>query len=93
MAKLIHLSPLGALEIPGVLGRPEPGEPFDVDDDLVEGLLLQSDLFRVATPPSKASIDELRAIAESRGIETEGLKKADLVAAIAASENTEGVSE
>ena len=33
---LTHQSPLGALEIPTVLGPVEPGEPFEVED-LVTG--------------------------------------------------------
>ena len=53
MARLIHTSPLGALEIPGVLGTPEPGEPFDVDDDIAESLLTQTDLYQPAPTKGK----------------------------------------
>lgn len=91
MAKLIHLSPLGALEIPGVLGRPEPGEPFDVDDDLVDGLLAQSELYQPA-PVTSVPVKELRAIAEARGIDTKGMNKPDIIAALAAADGTEGAS-
>lgn len=57
MQTLIHRSPIGALDIPDV-GIIEPGVPFDVSDDLVEGLLIQ-DIFEIAT---KA---EIRAAARS----------------------------
>ena len=54
MAKtLIHQSPQGALEIVGVPGVIEPGQPFEVDDSTAKSLLVQSDLYRVA---SKADI-------------------------------------
>lgn len=42
---LVHHSPLGALEIPGVLGAVEPGTPFDVDEQIATSLLQQGDLF------------------------------------------------
>ena len=69
MAKLIHNSPLGALEIPGVLGHPEPGEPFDVDDDLIEDLLAQSDLYAPAPKPrSKAAAKPAANPADTEGV-------------------------
>lgn len=85
--QLIHHSPLGPLEIPGVLGAPAPGEPFDVDDDIGETLLAQSDLYALATPdePDKRTVPELRAIAESQGVDLTGLKKKpDIIAALEA---------
>lgn len=86
--QLIHHSPLGALEIPGVLGRPKPGEPFDIDDDLGKSLLKQSELYTV--PPSgELSIPELRALAKERGVDIKGLRsKDDIAAAIAAHHDT-----
>lgn len=49
MAKrLIHHSPLGALEVPTVLGAVEPGQPFTVADDIADNLLQQSDLYSAA---------------------------------------------
>lgn len=53
MATLIHTSPLGPLEIPGVLGYPAPGEPFEVPDDLAEALLSQTDLYQTAPKGAK----------------------------------------
>lgn len=50
---LIHRSPLGALEIPTVLGAPLPGEPFDVDDDIADSLLEQADLYQLAPKGTK----------------------------------------
>lgn len=53
---LIHASPLGALEIPGVPGAVPPGEPFDVDDAIADSLLEQSDLYTLApTTPAPAA--------------------------------------
>ena len=52
---LIHKSPQGALAIVGVPGVVEPGEPFKTDDDTAASLLVQSELYRVA---SKADIQE-----------------------------------
>jgi len=52
---LIHSSPLGALEIPGVLGAVPPGEPFDVDDAIADSLLEQTDLYTLA--PSASAQD------------------------------------
>jgi hypothetical protein len=54
MTKLIHRSPLGALQIVGVPGDIEPGEPFDVPDEVAEGLLIQSDLYELAPKEKKA---------------------------------------
>lgn len=48
MRKLVHQSPLGALEIPGVVGILAPGEPFDAPDDIAESLLEQSDIYQTA---------------------------------------------
>lgn len=51
--KLIHSSPLGALEIPEVLGAVEPGVPFDVPDDIAASLLEQTDLYQLAPKETK----------------------------------------
>jgi hypothetical protein len=54
--RLVHSSPLGALEIPGVLGPVEPGKPFSVDKVIADSLLEQSDLFALAvTAPKKGT--------------------------------------
>lgn len=80
--KLVHHSPLGALEIPGVDGAPEPGEPFDVDDDLAQSLLEQSDLYAPAGP-AELTVAELRDLARERDVDIAGLRsKADIAAAI-----------
>lgn len=76
--KLAHSSPLGPLEIPTVPTPVEPGEPFDVPDEIAESLLEQTDLFWRVNP-----IDLLRAEAATYGIDTTGMKKADITAAIA----------
>lgn len=47
MPKLIHSSPLGALDIPDV-GVVEAGTPFDCPADIAAGLLIQKDLYRRA---------------------------------------------
>lgn len=89
MTKLIHHSPLGALEIPGVLGFPEPGEPFDAPADIAATLLEQSELYEEA-PADSLRVARLREIAEARGIDITGLKKkADIEAAIAAADAEE----
>lgn len=49
---LIHHSPLGALEIPGVLGPVEAGVPFTVDAAIADSLLEQADLFTTAPSTS-----------------------------------------
>lgn len=86
MRQLIHKSPLGPLSIPGVLGEPEPGEPFEVDDDIAESLLEQSDLYAPADS-TELTVPALRAIAEERGVDLTGRRnKADIAAAIAAHE-------
>lgn len=85
---LIHRSPLGPLSIPGVLGEPAPGEPFEVDDDIAETLLEQGDLYAPAPAP-EVTVKELRDIAERRGIDLTGARtKAEIAAAIAGHEET-----
>ena len=80
---LIHKSPLGPLSIPGVLGEPEPGEPFEVDDDIAETLLEQGDLYEPAPSP-EVTLKELRDIAKERGIDLAGARtKAEVAAVIA----------
>lgn len=49
--RLVHKSPLGALEIVGVPGSIEPGVPFEVTDEQAAGLLPQSDLYAVFVEP------------------------------------------
>lgn len=89
--QLIHLSPLGPLEIPTVLGPVDPGAPFEVDDDIADSLLEQSDLYQLAPTGgySKQKVDELRDLATARGIATEGLKKPDIIAALEAADAEE----
>ncbi|WP_295787499.1 SAP domain-containing protein [uncultured Microbacterium sp.] len=80
---LIHRSPLGPLSIPGVLGEPAPGEPFEVDDDIAETLLEQTELYGRAPAPDVTE-KELRRIASDRGIDLTGARnKADIAARIA----------
>ena len=52
--RLVHKSPLGALEIVGVPGRIEPGVPFDVSDEVAASLLPQSDLYEVFVEPKRS---------------------------------------
>ncbi|GAA1787900.1 hypothetical protein GCM10009748_23050 [Agromyces lapidis] len=49
--RLVHKSPFGALEIVGVPGRHEPGEPFEVSEEQAESLLEQADLYAVFVEP------------------------------------------
>lgn len=53
MVKLIHKSPQGALQIVGIPGDINPGEPFDVPDAQADGLLIQSDLYELAPKEKK----------------------------------------
>ena len=52
--KLIHQSPAGALQIVGVPGDIDPGQPFEVSDEQAQALLIQSDLYSVAPKEKKA---------------------------------------
>ena len=52
--RLVHKSPLGALEIVGVPGRVEPGEPFEVSGEQAEALLSQADLYEVFVEPKRS---------------------------------------
>lgn len=81
--KLIHHSPLGALEIPTVLGAVEPGAEFDVDLDIAVNLLDQDALYAVPGGWDALTVDDLKAVATHRGIPAGG-KKNDLIAAIVA---------
>lgn len=93
MRQLIHKSPLGPLSIPGVLGEPAPGEPFEVDDDIAESLLEQSDLFAPAES-TELTVAQLRDIAEQRGIDLTGLRaKPDIAAAIARHDEAQTVGD
>lgn len=81
MTKLIHSSPAGALEIVGVPGAIEPGEPFEVTDEQAEALLAQADLYAVAT---KADIKKYT---DRKAAEAEAAAKA------AAGGDSEGAGE
>lgn len=87
--QLIHRSPLGELEIPTVLGTVPPGVPFDVDDDIADSLLAQTELFELVHPPKPGSVEALRIEAHARGIDTTDMKKTDIVAALAAADAEE----
>lgn len=92
--RLIHHSPLGPLEIPGVLGTPAPGEPFDVDDDIAENLLVQSDLYRPAPDDEDGydtlTVPQLKQIADDRGIDIKGATvKPAIIAALEAADAEE----
>lgn len=93
--KLIHHSPLGALEIPEVLGAVEPGEPFEIADDLGENLLLQSAIFSPAPDETADVYDglkvpDLKTIAANRRVDITGLtKRADIIAALSAADAEE----
>jgi hypothetical protein len=82
--RLIHKSPLGALEIPGVLGMVNPGEPFTIPDEDGVVLLAQADLYAPADGFKSLIVEQLVSVAEGRRIDTDGLKKADLIAALTA---------
>lgn len=80
---LIHRSPLGPLSIPGVLGEPAPGEPFEVDDETARDLLEQGDLYAPAPAP-EVTEKELRKMAADRGVDLTGARnKTDIAARIA----------
>lgn len=86
--KLTHSSPLGALQIPEVLGDVAPGEPFEVPDDIARSLLKQSEVFQIAETPT--TLAGLKALADALDVDTTGLKtKADIAAAIAAPDTQE----
>lgn len=82
MTTLIHKSPLGALEIPGVLGAPKPGEPFDIEFDHAAALLDQADLYEVAGGWEALTASELETIAGRRGVTLTSTKKANIIAAL-----------
>lgn len=84
---LVHQSPIGALEIPTVLGPVEPGEPFDVDDDIANSLLQQTGVYRLASPPT---LKQARALARTAGVDIDGLTTTtEIIAALAAREAEE----
>lgn len=78
MTTLRHSSPLGALSIPGVLGPVEPGESFEVPEDLAAQLLEQSDLYELvdgdAIPYAEHKVAELRDLLAARGLSIAGTK-------------------
>lgn len=82
MTTLIHKSPLGALEIPGVLGNPKPGEPFEVEFDHAAALLDQSALYEVSGGWEQLTATELETVATRRGITLTSTKKASIIAAL-----------
>lgn len=85
MTTLTHKSPLGPLEIPGVLGLIDPGAPFELPQDEAFTLLDQGDLYEIPGGLDALTVDELHSLAEHRGIDLTGVsKKKDIVAAIAA---------
>lgn len=88
--RLIHSSPLGALDIPGVLGSVKPGEVFDIPLDSAAALLAQVDVFAPADALTGLTVDELVAVAHARRVDTEGLKKADLIKALGGAEEETG---
>jgi hypothetical protein len=89
MKTLTHHSPLGELEIPTVLGPVPPGVPFAVDDDIADSLLEQTDIYQLATAPKPGSPAALRLAAAAHGIDTTGMTKADITAALAAAATQE----
>lgn len=91
--KLIHRSPLGPLVIPGVLGAPEPGEPFEVDDDIAESLLTQGELYFPAEE-TDLTVSQLRDLAAERGVDLRGARtKAEIADAIARHEEPATVGD
>ena len=80
MAKLIHQSPLGDLEIPTVPDVVPAGVPFDVDDDIAASLLTQGSVFHLASPPK---ISDLRKAADAAEISYDGLDQNQLVTELA----------
>jgi hypothetical protein len=92
MTLLAHRSPLGALEIPGVVGLINPGEPFEIEEDIAKSLLAQHATYRPAKRAGYAilTIPELTAIAHERGIAIKSdAKKADIITALAAADAQE----
>lgn len=87
MKTLIHHSPLGPLEIPGVIGRPEPGEPFAVDDDIAAELLTQTDLYS-AGEDAELTIPELKQLTREQGVDIKGLRRKEDIAAAIENANT-----
>ena len=74
---LIHKSPQGALQIVGVPGDIEPGEPFEVTEEHAESLLIQTDLYAKATRADVKAWEETLAAraaeaAAAEAAETEG---------------------
>lgn len=84
--QLIHKSPFGALEIPGVLGQLNPGEPFTIADEDGVVLLCQADLYAPVGGYKALSVNQLFAVALMRHIDPHGMKKAELIAALSAGE-------
>jgi hypothetical protein len=83
LTTLIHHSPIGALQIAGVIGEIEPGEPFEVTEEHAATLLEQGDLYEVAESLpvgwSALTVRELRSELRDRGLATSG--KHDVLAA------------
>lgn len=84
MATLRNTNPLGDVFFP-LLGRDlAAGEEFEVDDDTAAELLLQVGNFApVGDALDALTVDDLRGVADQRGIDLTGLtKKAEIAAAI-----------
>jgi hypothetical protein len=84
MPTLKNTNPLGAVDLP-LIGRTlEPGEEFEVSDEVAEQLLLQVGNYEVANSDlDSLTIPELEKYAEDRGIDLTGLtKKPEIITAI-----------
>lgn len=94
MTTLVHKSPLGPLEIPGVLGLVDPGQPFELEQADAFLLLDQGDLYDVEGGIESLTVPELEQLADHRGVDLAGkTKKKDIVAAIIAGPQTEEAGE
>lgn len=90
MTTLVHKSPLGPLEIPGVLGLVDPGQPFELERDDAFLLLDQGDLYDVDGGIKTLSVVELTALAKHRGVALNGAtKKKDILIALGVVEEEE----
>lgn len=62
MAKFTNVSPLGALEVPELRRTVEPGEEFEISDDLLEAFEGQTENFeRVLTDDERKAADKAEA--------------------------------
>lgn len=83
MPTLRYVGPIDQVEIPGVAVL-KRGDEFEVSDELAVVMLQQPDNFSpVADAMDVMTIDELKALADERGVDLTGLtKKSAIVAAI-----------